>query len=227
MGNKIFISYKYKDSDVYPLKGILDEILEPTIVRDYVDILQQKLELENHINKGEKDGEDLSDFKDETIASHLRDKIYDSSVTIVMISPNMKESGKEDDQWIPWEISYSLKEINRNDRRKTPNAIIAVVLPDKNNSYNYYIQSNNCYHDCTCRTLYTGRLFSILAKNMFNTRYPNYKKCPYKSPIFLGDESYIQSVKWHDFMNNPNYYIMKALDIKMNWDKYDIVKQVS
>lgn len=168
MGNKIFISYKYKDTDVYPLKSVFEEALEPTKVRDYVDILQQKLERENHINKGEKDGEDLSDFKDETIASHLRDKIYDSSVTIVMISPNMREAGNEDNQWIPWEISYSLKEINRNDRRKTPNALIAIVLPDNNGSYGYYIEENACYSDCSCRTLYTGKLFTIMAKNMFN-----------------------------------------------------------
>ena len=226
MHNKIFISYKYMDSDVYSLKNLFDEIREPTKVRDYVDVLQKELEHENYINKGEKDGEDLSDFKDETIASHLRDKIYDSSVTIVMISPNMRETGKEDDQWIPWEISYSLKEINRNDIRKTPNALIAIVLPDNNGSYSYYIEENTCYSDCSCRTLYTGRLFTIMAKNMFNILEPEYKKCPNKK-VFVGDESYIQSVKWVDFMKNPNYYIEKSLQIKNNWDKYDIVKQVS
>ena len=227
MGNKIFISYKYKDSAVYPLKSHLEELYEPTIVRDYVDILQRKLEKEHHINKGEKDGEDLSDFKEETIASHLRDKIYDSSITIVLISPNMKETGDESDQWIPWEISYSLKEINRNDRTKTPNALLALVLPDGNNSYSYFIKDNACYSDCSCRTLYTGRLFTILAKNMFNIKNPVYKDCPNKTNVFMGDESYIQSVKWNDFMRNPNFYIEKSLEIKNNWNEYDIVKQVN
>ena len=28
-------------------------------------------------------------------------------------------------------------------------------------------------------------------------------------------------------MKDPNYYIEKSLQIKNNWDKYDIVKQVS
>lgn len=226
MGNKIFISYKYKDTDVYPLKNMFEETRKTTKVCDYVDILQQKLERENHINKGEKDGEDLSDFKDETIASHLRDKIYDSSVTIVMISPNMREAGNEDNQWIPWEISYSLKEINRNDRRKTPNALIAIVLPDNNGSYDYYIEEKACYSDCSCRTLYTGKLFTIMAKNMFNIIEPEYKNCPNKT-VFVGDESYIQSVKWADFMKAPNHYIEKSLQIKDNWNKYCIVKQVS
>ncbi len=214
------------DSDVNPIKNASDKARGPTKVRDYVDVLQRKLERENYINKGEKDGEDLSDFKDETIASHLRDKIYDSSVTIVMISPNMKESGSEDDQWIPWEISYSLKEINRNDRKKTPNALIGLVLPDKNDSYNYYLKNNNCYKNCSCRTLFTGRLFKILSENMFNIKEPDFIDCD-KSDVYDGDCSYIQSVKWTDFMNNPNYYIEKSIEIKNNWDKYNIVKQVS
>lgn len=225
MGNKIFISYKYKDSNVYPLKSSFRESIEPTIVRDYVDILQKKLEKENHINKGEKDGEDLSDFKEETIESKLRDKIYDSSVTIILVSPNMREQKSEEDQWIPWEISYSLKEINRNNRRKTPNALIAVVLPDRNSSYSYFIQENSCFQNCSCRTLSTWRLFSILRNNMFNIRHPTYKNYPSRT-VFLGNESYIQSVKWDDFMDDPDFYIDTALQIRENWNEYDIVKQV-
>ncbi|WP_255286642.1 MULTISPECIES: TIR domain-containing protein [unclassified Bacillus (in: firmicutes)] len=34
--------------------------------------------------------------------------MYDTSVTIIIISPNMKKS-----KWIDWEIEYNLKNINR------------------------------------------------------------------------------------------------------------------
>lgn len=96
----------------------------------------------------------------------LRNRIYDSSITIVMISPNMKESFKLDKkQWIPREISYCLKEtsrINANGDAVTSktNAMLAVVLPDQYNSYNYYTYKNNCC-DSSCRILKTNTLFDI------------------------------------------------------------------
>lgn len=82
---KIFISYKYADNKVLKLPDRFR-----TTVRDYVDLIQDAIGT-NHINKGEQDGEDLSHFKEKTVESKLRDKIYDSSVTIVLISPGMKE----------------------------------------------------------------------------------------------------------------------------------------
>ena len=109
MGRNIFVTYKYKDDKVPAL--LLKTMLgEKTIVRHYVDELQKKLSNEDHINLGEKDGESLVDFSNSHIESKLKNKIFSSSITIVMISKGMKDVVlNEKDQWIPWEVSYSFQ----------------------------------------------------------------------------------------------------------------------
>ncbi|GAL10977.1 hypothetical protein JCM19233_1962 [Vibrio astriarenae] len=207
---KVFISYKYGDSNVKKLNNIYD-----TKVRDYVDKLQSLLEAKNHINKGEADGEDLSDFADSTIASKLRDKIYDSSVTIVVISKGMKEPKPDSEQWIPWEVSYSLKESTRNDRTSQSNGVLGVVIPDKNGSYNYFLERSNC-GGCACRTIKNTNTFSILRENMFNIKHPTKQKCQYGKDVYTGESSYIAVVEWEKFYENIDFYIDNANNRRKN-----------
>ena len=120
MGRKIFVSYKYADENVYPVPNVSD--YRPK-VRDYVTWLERK----------------FSDRSDDYIWMKLKDRIYDSTITIVLISPNMKEAYRWDkSQWIPWEIAYSVRETTRNDYTSHANAVLGVVLPDKYNRYDYY-----------------------------------------------------------------------------------------
>lgn len=135
MSRKVFVSYKYADNGVYPLDGNF----LGTTVRTYVDKFERRVENNGLcIYKGEKDGDDLSHLSEDTIWSKLKDRIYDSSVTVVFVSPNMKESYKPDrDQWIPWEIAFSLREQRRSDYISRSNALLFVVLPDKYDSYSY------------------------------------------------------------------------------------------
>lgn len=134
---KVFVSYKYADNNVAQLPYSYK--WNNTTVRDYVDIFIQKAEKEDIIvYKGEMDGEDLSDFSKDYIRNTLKDRIFDSSLTIVFVSPNMKDPlKKEEAQWIPQEIAFSLKEISRNGRTSRSNALLFVILPDRSNSYAY------------------------------------------------------------------------------------------
>ena len=170
MGHKIFVSYKYADDQVANLSGQSN-----STVRDYVDELENYFDSSSHIYKGESSGEDLSQLEEETIWSKLRDRIFDSTMTIVFISPGMKVSGvKEKDQWIPWEVSFSLRTTKRKDQNgdnytSNPNAMLAVVLPDANCSYNYFLEKKTC---CTsgCTTHHTNNTFAIIRQNMFNLK---------------------------------------------------------
>ena len=225
MARKVFISYKYGDNQVLPLT---DSIFDDTRVRDYVDIIQNSLKAEDEINKGEADGEDMSAFKDSTIASKLRTKIYDSSITICIISKGMKEFLKrESDQWIPWEISYSLKEHSRNGKTSQTNAILAVVLPDKSASYEYFIDEESCPY-CKCTTLKTDFLFQILRDNMFNIRVPVLNDCDHhgSQKVYLGSHSYIHSVKWEHFIKSITFHLDLASSINNNIENYHITKNV-
>jgi hypothetical protein len=229
MGRKLFISYKYADNDVNHIVG---EWYENNTVRDYVDKLEEYLkDKSDNIYKGESDDEDLSKLSEDTIWEKLKDRIYDSTLTIVMISKNMREFYKVDkNQWIPWEISYSLKEVSRknssgNSVTSKTNAMIAIIVPDLNNSYEYYTYNKNCC-DSGCRVLKTNTLFDILKNNMFNIKDTDTKDCSDGSKIYYGNSSYINSVKWDDFINDIESYIDSAYELQDNMDKYKIVKEV-
>ena len=227
MGRKIFVSYKYADNQVANLK-----LGENSTVRDYVDKFEEKLDSSDNIFKGESDGEDLSRLSRDMIWEKLKDRIYDSTITVVFISPNMRETWKKDrEQWIPWEISYSLKETSRKNKNgdsvtSHSNAMIAVVLPDKNGSYSYYLEAKSC---CLgrCTTHHTNDLFEIIKKNKFN-RVKNESKqiCDNGNIVWNGKCSYIEAVKWSDFIVNYQKYVNSAIDRQEHINEYDIYKEV-
>jgi len=213
---KIYTSYKYKDVSVRPLPGV-----NGTTVRQYVDLLQLYLDAHEHINKGEEDDEDLSALSDESIEALLRDRMFDSSVTIVLISKNMKEDKSERDQWIPWEIAYSLKETTREERTSRTNAVLAVVIPDESDSYGYFMQENIC-----CTRWPTCPVFKIIRRNIFNHKEPKKIVCEHGETHIDEDHSYIYIVKWDDFIKDVDIYLNRAIHINENINDYDIKKEI-
>ncbi len=227
MARKIFVSYKYADELVADLKKStltfvgedIRVVARKTKARDYVDLLQDKIG-KDHINLGEKDGESLTDFSDGSIETSLKNKIRQSSVTIVLISKGMKTSDNENDQWVPWEVSYSLRTVPTGSYTKQMNAILGVVLPDETGTYDWYYKSNS---ECNCTTHFTGKLFKILRDNTFNIKEKEFKECNGIQIHINPEPSFFKTVKWSDFMNGTNYnsYIDKALEIKGNKDEYN------
>ncbi len=225
MGRKIFVSYKYADHSVQNLPYWGD-----STARDYVTEFEKILDASDHIYKGESDREDLSKLSEETIWHKLRDRIYDSSITIIFISPGMKDGNKkEKDQWIPWEISYSLKETSRKNKngasvKSKTNAMLAVVLPDLSGSYAYCLEESPCYPDCF--TYHTENLFQIIRENTANLKNMHTEVCDDGSTLCYGDFSYIGFVKWVDFKKDYNKYIAQAYDRQSHIDDYNIKKEL-
>ena len=91
MAHKTFISYKYS---------------EATDLRDR--IIEAMGDDATYYNGETSDSPDMSDESNRKIQEYLKDCMYPTSVTIVIISPHMKES-----HWIDWEISYCLKKISQ------------------------------------------------------------------------------------------------------------------
>lgn len=226
MGRKIFVSYKYADDNVCNLGLYVN-----STVRSYVDKFEEALDEADHIYKGEENDEDLSGLEDDTIWEKLKDRIYDSTLTVIFISPGMKDAYVEEkEQWIPWEVSYSLKEVSRRNKKgeavtSKSNAVLAVVLPDSNNSYSYYLEGKVC---CTskCTTHHTDRLFNIIRKNKFNKNNGTTRVCDSQQTIWTGTCSYIEAVKWSDFISDIDKYINNAYGRQENIEEYEISKEV-
>lgn len=194
MDKRVFISYKFGEGNRYR------------------DKLINRLGQGNYKYLGEtKSSQDLSHLNDAAIGSLLSDKLYTTHVTVVLITPNINSSN-----WIPWEISYSLRLINRAFRNSTRNGIIAVVVP-QNNKYDYVITRTN-----EGREINTSVLPRIISNNMFNP-----------SSISRHDSgdkefgSYISIYQWDEFCNDMNNIINQAYLKAINMiDMYNITTQI-
>lgn len=202
MAHKIFISYKYSES-----QELRDKIVE-------------SLGEDAKYYKGEtSDSPNLTDMKTETIKNHLKDMLFDTTVTIVIISPNMKKS-----KWIDWEIEYSLKNIERDGRKSSINGIVGVIQK-VNGSYEWFeTNGTNCHGNATL-TYHMEKVYDIISKNHFNSN-PEIWHCDTCKTYDYFDGSYIAFVEEEYFLENPNKYIENAYKKSQNDGKgYNLLRK--
>ena len=152
---------------------------------------------------------DMSDLKTATIRKKLADMIYSTSVTIVIISPHMKESN-----WIDWEIEYSLTQTTRNDRTSRINGVVGVVMK-VNGGYDWFIHPRINCHGTQVVTYDNSLLYPIISNNHFNSE-PEQWHCSQCKTFDWLNGSYIEYVKEEDFLLNPSMYVENAYTKSQN-----------
>lgn len=203
MARKTFISYKYSEA------------------QDFRDQIIEALGENAQFYKGEtSDSPDRTDQATETIKEALKDMIWGTSVTIVIATPNMKDS-----KWIDWEISYSLKEITRGDITSHANGVIIVAAPDVFDSYEWILKSNVGMDGCSYTSIEQWRLYEIINKNMFNEKNPNYL-CDTCKTVNRLSGHYMSLIPLNEFLETPEFFIENAYQKSQDIDKYIICKEV-
>jgi hypothetical protein len=200
MARKTFVSYKYSEA------------------RDLRDAIIDALGDDATYYQGEtSESPDLTDTSTENIKRNLRDMIYDTSVTIVVISPHVNNS-----KWIDWEIEYSLKEITREDRTSRTNGLVGVIM--KCNGGYDWIVSHSSYDDgCKPRLIDDSKLYPIIKNNRFNLHPPVYT-CEHCKTVDSLSGSYISLIEEGEFLKDPSKYIENAYDKSTRLDDYKICK---
>jgi len=201
MARKTFISYKYSEAQ-HLREKILDALGDDA----------------TYYQGETSDSPDLTDTSTENIKSNLTDMMYDSSVTIVVISPNIKDS-----KWIDWEIEYSLKEISRKGRTSKTNGVVGVIQK-VNGGYDWLVTKKKKDDGCTVRQIADSKLYKIINDNRYNREDKVYA-CDECKTFSQLDGSYISLIDESDFMGNPDKYIENAYEKSEKADEFDLAKQ--
>lgn len=202
MAHKTFISYKYSEA-----QGLRDDII--TALGEDASYYQGETS----------DSPDLTDTSTENIKKNLKDMMYDTSVTIVIISPNMKKS-----KWIDWEIEYCLKSITRKDRTSHTNGVVGVIMK-YNGGYSWLKTTSINDDGCSSSSYDSSKMYDIINNNRFNQN-PKKYSCDKCKTVNSLTGSYIALVEEEDFLNDPQKYIDNAYDKSENdGNGYDLCKK--
>lgn len=202
VAHKTFISYKWSEA-----QELRDNIIKA-------------LGKDATYYKGEtSDSPDLTDTSTENIKKNLSDMMYDTSVTIVIISPHIKES-----KWIDWEIEYCLKDNTRKDRTSHTNGIVGIIMK-YNGGYSWFKTTTINEDGCRSSSYRKELVYDIINQNRFNQT-PKKYSCDVCKTVSSLTGSYIAYVEEETFLANPVKYINNAYDKSENdASGYKLVKK--
>lgn len=150
-----------------------------------------------------------SEDSDDAIWNYLKDMIWPTSVTIVILSPKMLESS-----WIESEISYSLKKIPRDGTQSQRNGVVAVIKKvDGGYGWLKYKVKHDDGH--TTNNYYTEKIFEIINQNRFNQD-PKVYHCDKCKSYDALTGSFISIVEEETFLKDVNGYVEKAYQKAQN-----------
>ena len=202
MAHKTFISYKYSEA------------------QDLRDRIIKALGDDASYYQGEtSDSPDLTDTSTENIKKNLKDMMYDTSVTIVIISPHIKES-----KWIDWEIEYCLKNITRKNRTSHTNGVVGVIMKVNGAMTGLNTPQLN-QMDVLLLIIMIQKVYDIINNNRYN-QYPKVYSCNQCKCVNALTGSYIAFVEEDEFLSNPQKYINNAYDkSEKDAEGYNLTKQ--
>ena len=201
MARKTFISYKYSEA-----QDLRDDIL--TALGEDASYYQGETA----------DSPDLTDTSAENIKENLKDMMYNTSVTVVIVSPNLKSS-----KWIDWEIEYCLKEISREGRTSLTNGIVCVIQK-VNGNYSWFKSTNKQTDGCVSSSYSKVLVYELINKNRFNQE-PKVFSCNSCKTVAEATASYISYVDEETFLKDPEMYIENAYMKSEKSDDYILTKQ--
>ena len=195
MGHEVFVSYKY--SDAFNTK----------------EEIRKKLGKEGHYYNGER-GFVALQKADSTIKEYLKSMIFGTSVTIVVISPQVIYS-----DWVDWEVRYSLRQPSRDGKTSYRNGIVCVIQ----NCRDWYGNENTSWAK-DANGNYRSQIFPKAIIDNLQTTFPSMEAIYHKAIFGYSNTApdYCVLVSESVFKSNPSKYIEEAFDRAHN-NRFQVV----
>ena len=202
MARRVFVSFRFSDGEQYKEK--LDSLFDSSV---------------KVINCSE--DVDRSNMTDDTIRRYLYEKLSDTSVTIILLTPDAleyKRKGGRIDDWTYDEVRYSLEDRTEN----RTNGIVAVYVPEARDALIHTHKCVLCDRECSVTNIPNRE--HLFRKNMMNVKSAFASHACHDKDIFDGDkDSYCSLVSWDEFVQDYGRYIDMAAEKRERRDQFDVV----